>query len=276
MTAPRRLIEADDEFERELIRSAHADRPQARALERMLLGLGIEISKLPAAMASAAPASASAKIGGLMFAKYLVAGMAIGLATAAGAQVASRTLDRQDSRAEKPNHFVGGAASPGSSPPALPDRLPEPSAASIAPPALPVQTAGAHPRATPVAAALPSVAPEPTAVDSSPARPDKGSFALEALPSPDNLAEEMRLLDAARTALTHGEAAVALANLARYERSFPSGALAPEASVLKVRALLAAGDRTGAEALGRRVIERAPKSQHADAVRAALGVGTNP
>jgi TolA-binding protein len=93
---------------------------------------------------------------------------------------------------------------------------------------------------------------------------------------PATLAEEMRLLDGARHALASGDARSALSNLASYERSFPSGALRPEASVLKVRALLAAGDRTGAEALGQRVIERAPRSEHADAVRAALGIRANP
>jgi hypothetical protein len=86
----------------------------------------------------------------------------------------------------------------------------------------------------------------------------------------------MRRLDAARSALASGEPRSALSAILSYERAFPNGALQPEATVLKVRALLAAGDRAGAEALGRRVIEHTPRSEHAGAVRAALGLRSNP
>jgi TolA-binding protein len=100
---------------------------------------------------------------------------------------------------------------------------------------------------------------------------------LEAAPvPPTSLAQEMRVLDAARRVLASGDPQSALATLVEYEREFPNGALRPEASVLKVRALLAAGDRAGAEALAQRIIERAPQSEHADAVRAALGARSNP
>jgi TolA-binding protein len=107
--------------------------------------------------------------------------------------------------------------------------------------------------------------------------PAVGSFAPEvAQAPPTSLAEEMRLLDAARRVLASGDPQSALSTLVKYERAFPHGALRPEASVLKVRALLAAGDRAGAEALGQRIIEQAPRSEHADAVRAALGPRSNP
>jgi hypothetical protein len=86
----------------------------------------------------------------------------------------------------------------------------------------------------------------------------------------------MRLLDAARRALADHDPRGALSTLSSYERAFPNGALRPEASVLKVRALLAVGDRAGAAALAQRVIENAPRSEHAGAVRAALGLRSNP
>ena len=83
-------------------------------------------------------------------------------------------------------------------------------------------------------------------------------------------------LDAARRALASGAPQSALATLTTYERAFQNGVLRPEASVLKVRALLAAGDRAAAAALGQQVIEQAPNSEHAVAVRAVLGLRSNP
>jgi TolA-binding protein len=104
-----------------------------------------------------------------------------------------------------------------------------------------------------------------------------GSFPLDPRETAASaLAVETQRLEAARHALADGRATLALTTLTSYERDFPRGVLRPEALVLKVRALVAAGDRQAAEALGRRLIAQAPTSRHADAVRAALGRGTNP
>ncbi|HEY5375675.1 MAG TPA: hypothetical protein VIK01_18480, partial [Polyangiaceae bacterium] len=100
MTAPQRLIEADDELERDLIRSAHADQPSHRALERMLLGLGVELTHLPSATASSTPGAAtSGKIASTVLAKWLVTGVAIGVAAISGAQAVGRALDHPGARA---------------------------------------------------------------------------------------------------------------------------------------------------------------------------------
>ncbi len=286
MTAPRRLIEADDELERDLIRSAHADRPSHRALERMLLGLGVELSHLPSAMASPTPGVAtSGKIAGTVLAKWLVTGVAIGVAAISGAQAVGRALEHEGARAvEAPKRAVApstpsaGSASYRVSPG---PREGTPSMAQTSPSSPPSARPRAAASPAPEAAGVPfplafaPVASEPSAV--SPGLRAVGSFALETAQAPPaSLAAEMRVLDAARRVLASGDPRSALATLVKYEQAFPNGALRPEASVLKVRALLAAGDRAGAEALGQRIIEHAPRSEHADAVRAALGPRSNP
>ena len=288
MTTPRRLIEADDEFERDLIRSAHFDRPSQRALERMLLGLGLEVSRLPSAIASpAAGASASGKVGAAVLAKWLTAGVAIGLAAVGGAEVVGRALESRAPRTIAARQtFIERSSSPKASashvaPAASGDGTLSTSQASPSPS---VSAARTRVSASPVLeapGARPAIA-SPSASDRGSSAvslglPALGSFALEgAQAPPPPLVEEMRLLDAARRALASGQGQNALLSLKAYERTFPMGALRPEASVLMVRALLAAGDRKGAEATGRLVIERAPRSEHAAAVRAALGLRSNP
>jgi len=276
---PQRLSQADDDFERSLIRSAHHDRPSHRALERMLLGLGVELSQLPSAMASAgASAATGSKIGGVVLAKWLLGGAALGLVAITGAEAVGRAPMPDRHASEAPRQRIERSPSLAAS---LPQGPPPPSAAMAsteqAVPSVPLpgarlrftvaparEAAGTSvPGAASAITSNPSAAPSPTA--SYAALPAEGAPAATTA-----LAEEMHLLDAARRSFARGDSRGALSTLAGYERAFPDGALRPEASVLKVRALLAAGDRPGAEALGQRVIERAPRSEHADAVRAAL------
>ena len=288
MTAPQRLIEADDEFERDLIRSAHHDRPNQRALERMLIGLGVEVSMLPSAIASpASGVAAGGKVGAAVLAKWLAAGVAIGLSAVGGAEVVGHALEPPAPRtAAARQTFIERPSSPKASAyrvvPAASGECADSTA--LASPSPSASAARARVNASPVleAAGAPSVIASPSASARSSGAisldlPALGSFALPgAQTSPPPLVEEMRLLDAARRALAGGQAGSALLSLKAYERTFPMGALRPEASVLTVRALLAAGDRKGAEEAGLLVIERAPQSEHAAAVRAALGLRSNP
>ena len=124
MTAPQRLIDADDEFDRELIRSAHDDRPSHRALERMLLGLGVELPKSSsAASSSAASTTTSGKMGAAVLAKWLVTGVSIGLATIGGAEVVGRALEHRDPGVADPRKVFVRPAPPlaASAQPANPD-----------------------------------------------------------------------------------------------------------------------------------------------------------
>jgi hypothetical protein len=63
------------------------------------------------------------------------------------------------------------------------------------------------------------------------------------------LPREVTALELVRKAPTAHNPELALRLLDRYEVHFRDGALAPEGTVLRVQALLASGDRSGAQAL---------------------------
>jgi hypothetical protein len=76
----------------------------------------------------------------------------------------------------------------------------------------------------------------------------------EALPADQSLAREVSQLDGARRGLAMSDAEAALRALDQYGREFPRGVLLPEATYLRVRALLARGQRAEAAAVGRRFL----------------------
>lgn len=82
-----------------------------------------------------------------------------------------------------------------------------------------------------------------------------------------SLAAEIRLLDRTRDALAAGDTASARGLLQRYVDSRPSGVLTHEANLLRVRLLLAEGDRRAASALARQIIAQHPGSNHVDSLR---------
>jgi hypothetical protein len=89
-------------------------------------------------------------------------------------------------------------------------------------------------------------------------------------PTDSSLRDETRELDRARAAIARGNPRAALAELDRYDAAFRPGALAPEATLLRVRALLAAGDRAGAQTLARSFAAAHPESPHLAQLRGLL------
>jgi outer membrane protein assembly factor BamD (BamD/ComL family) len=91
-------------------------------------------------------------------------------------------------------------------------------------------------------------------------------------PSPDRaLAAERTLLDIARTALTRGDAAGALAAIERHSLEFPNGALSEDREVLRVQSLLAQGHSDQALAAARTFETQYPHSFSLPALKASLG-----
>ncbi|HET9955004.1 MAG TPA: hypothetical protein VFQ61_10895 [Polyangiaceae bacterium] len=84
-----------------------------------------------------------------------------------------------------------------------------------------------------------------------------------------DLSREVSELDAARAALARGHAEQALLILNAMEL-LPNRALVPEASVLRVRALLRVGQREQAERVAERFLERAPNAPQSRVLRALL------
>jgi hypothetical protein len=86
----------------------------------------------------------------------------------------------------------------------------------------------------------------------------------------DRLREEADALDAARELLTLGNAAGALAKLEAYQRRFAGGALREEALLLRIEALVRAGDRATASAAAHHFLRTYPASMHVRRVTALL------
>jgi hypothetical protein len=131
--------------------------------------------------------------------------------------------------------------------------------------------APAAPVITPVAAVIAPVAPIVTspapvialAVASGPA----SKAGVGAAP---NAAAELALLDQARGAIHDGQPAEGLAILDAYRARFPRGAMGPEASILRVEALVRAGDRDGAKREGDAFLRASPNSPYAARIDSLL------
>jgi hypothetical protein len=80
------------------------------------------------------------------------------------------------------------------------------------------------------------------------------------------LPQEVAALDAVRAALGAGDPERGLELLAEYARDFRRGELVPEATVLHIEALLAAGRRSSAEKLAREFLRKNPSGHYAGKV----------
>jgi hypothetical protein len=80
------------------------------------------------------------------------------------------------------------------------------------------------------------------------------------------LSDEIASLDVVRSTLA-SDPERALELLAQHRTKFPRGSLAPETSVLRVKALAASGQLEQAQKLGRQFLSAHPASPHAEVVR---------
>jgi hypothetical protein len=86
-----------------------------------------------------------------------------------------------------------------------------------------------------------------------------------------SIAREIRTLDQVRALLAKGDGRRALAELDRYRAEAPRGALGQEATLLRIEALVAAGDRPSARRLAQRFLREHPGTPHEKRVRALTG-----
>ena len=85
------------------------------------------------------------------------------------------------------------------------------------------------------------------------------------------LAEELAMVDLARAALGRKDAAQSLRILDEYTHRFSPRRLDTEATVLRIEALSAAGDRATASRLGQAFLSRHPQGPYARRVRSLVG-----
>jgi hypothetical protein len=118
--------------------------------------------------------------------------------------------------------------------------------------------------ARPRASARP--APPPPVVERASVKPQSNPAPVKVRSARPDVAREVALLDAARVALLQGDALRALDTLAGLER-LPAQSLRPEATVLRVRALLALNEVEGARQVAGRFVAAAPGSPQARVLR---------
>jgi hypothetical protein len=280
-----------DELEALLLRSADDDEPSGDALEQAGLALGLGASALAAMSASSALTSQAALATSgaaltnaalakpltlLSLAKWLGVGLAAGLVTSGVAHVATRAP-----AAPPAMTFEAPMAAPAEGPRVARATATAPvplvaKAAEDPPPAAPALAAAVPPAPAVTVETAPGPAPIPPA--DAPPRPSSASFApLEEAPasvqaSPGStLGEETRALDRVREHLAAGRPGQALVEIDRYRAQWTRGALAAEAALLRVDALLRAGNRHAAELEANALIARAPQSRYATRARSLLG-----
>ena len=115
--------------------------------------------------------------------------------------------------------------------------------------------------AAPPVTAPASTSPKPVAAPARATAP-----ARHRAPAAVDLRGEIALIDAARSAIRGGAPDRALSLLDNYRRSYPGGGFAPEAAVLRIEALDAAGRPDEARRLARAFLAKHPDSPLSDRV----------
>jgi outer membrane protein assembly factor BamD (BamD/ComL family) len=113
-----------------------------------------------------------------------------------------------------------------------------------------------------------TAAPAPTTAPTAPA-----TVAPTQTASAPTLAEELALVDSARTMLASGDYAGAIRFVNKYESRFPRGAFTHEAEVVRIDAVVRSGQRAAAIAAAKRFVAAYPTSPHAPRMRALIGDG---
>lgn len=293
MTDPPRLrARYAGHLEARLLDSARGDKPgrhtRARTLAALGVGVGVEASALGAAPSAAASTKLVSTAGVVLFAKTIGVGAAVVVSALAAREVlpgAIGVLARRPVPAQATSPMAGArppGRMEGETPhrdPAVETRAPalgpvdRPSAARSAPAVQSAAVAPAWstsgPHSEPSTVTPPS---RPVPTESAPLRSGiADELAPKSAPPPSRLADELATLEGVRAALAAGDAARAVALLDAYEHSFPRGELSPEATVLRIQALLRSHDREAAQRVARRFVEEFPTSTHVSDLRRLLG-----
>jgi hypothetical protein len=269
MSDLRPLLKEDlTEIEARLLRSARLDVPPSSGKGRTIAALGLAAAMSTTAGTGGA-STAVAAVGWV--AKWLAVG-AIGgtmIATVEGLNPLVPDVPRRPSPPAA-THAALVASAPRRTAREIPSAPPDPPPVdTVAEPEPKLEI----PRTTP---------PAPTAHEtppaSPPAQPTPSALTPERAPAPPpmgtTLADEVNALDEARRALDSGEAESSLRALDAYDLRFGQRRLGPEATLLRIEALLALGRSEGARQLGDRLLAADPSGAYAQRVRSLLTKAT--
>ncbi len=234
MSDPRRLTEEVDGLEGSLLRAAKAYRPSERSKQATLVVVGAAAVAATASTATTATRIAAWKLGGLgVLVLVALGGVVYGVSGSRTAPLA------------KTNSVA--VAEPAASVPVVP-------APAVPAPAVAIEE--------PIASA--SVLPATSAPASLALAAPKPSVAL-------SLSDEIKILDRARAALG-SDPKGALAALDEHRRLFPKPNLGLEATVIRIDALVQAGQRAAAKVLAKDFLVRHPTSPQAARIRKLVGL----
>jgi len=248
MNDPERLIQDGDDLEQSMLRAGAGDGPSEVSRQKVAAGLGIGATAPPASWRAA---DSMKWIGGTAILLALVGGAAHFLRPA--------NAPALDARAPSPAAVTNEPVATPSPEPAPAETL------AIAPP-IPVAdppTLEADRQGSPIVKAPPKVVRTPPQATTVPSKTKRNASTLDA---------ETALLDGARVSVRAGRPADALRTLDGYDAQFPDGLLVPEATVVRIEALVKNGDKAGARILGQTFLRAHPDSPLADRVRSL----TNP
>lgn len=252
MSEPQRLLdEGGDDLSLSLLRSARGDGPSPHARRKTMVALGLAGgvgAGVTAATATGAASTMAKSSATAALAKWIGMGVIGGIVTVGTVEVVQTK--------SAPAVTQSAAINAGPVAKAKPAKGLTPAAVNDAP--------------APIDAAAPAPAIEEPAVKPS-AAPIEAPRATARPADKPTLADEVAALDAARVALSSGNAAAALRALDDHDRRFPGGVLGMEATVLRIEALVARGDRASASRLGRAFLDAHPRSPHASRVRTLIG-----
>ena len=235
-----------------LLEASRAERAPDRARTRTLQALGVSTAVLTTAVttttAAAAPAAPASVIG------WGLAVKVVGLSMVAGGLLVGALAVRTAREPAAPLTSVSQGVPVAPVPAANLPVASEPSVSEGPAPATPAPENPAH-----------------TGVRTRPRIPASHPSSTN-----DHLAREVVALEHAQQALAAHDPAAALRWLDQYSTEFPGGALASDATVLRVQALLAKGDRGGAKALADRYAKDHPESPYAKRIEDLVRDGTTP
>jgi len=239
MTDPTRLLDgAGSDLERELLMSGSDELPDPAAKQRAAAALAIGAMASVWPVAAATSAAKGAKVGIPLIVKLLAIG-AVGAGTVGGAAYLR-------SAAEPAPREVAAVAQRGTES-ARPKAVSQPQASEEV--ATPVESLAVE---APSETLKPTTGSRPSAEKSS-------------------IADEMRVLDEARRALSAGDGAGTIHALDAYRKQFPRGSFSQEAVLLRIQALVQVGDHAAARALAQRFRDRNPNSPHLRRIESILG-----
>ncbi|HEX8793809.1 MAG TPA: hypothetical protein VF765_22855 [Polyangiaceae bacterium] len=252
MSDPTRLtLEPSSEMEAMLLQAGRARAPEAARRRALVLATAALAGAGVAAGSSSALAAGSTVVKGASAATLHWIAI-VGL-VGAGAATAAVALGRHDDVRTR-SELATTASQPAAAP------LPKPVVHQA--PAAPLPSASPETPAT----SAPATARPPAAILPEPAAPTSE-------PS-TRIGAELSTLDQARAALSAGNHARALSILDDYAMRFPHASMASEATVLRIEALVRAGDPAAARRVADAFLSANPGSPYADRVRSL--VGANP